>query len=295
MSSKQGPRVAGMRAPANVAGHRLTVGGNFSRVRGGGMRSFLWVGLLLSSLVHAETQVPGLPPGYVPSTEEEIVRYQRAQIHTDLGSQYLSVGNIGVALDEFNTAIASEKRYVPTYYLLGLTYMELKEDAKAEEFFKQAISLDAGNAEAHNNYGWFLCQRGRVDESLKEFMTALKNPLYTTPDKPYVNAGICSLKRNDDKAAEEFFLKALRLRPNQPQAQINLADIYFRAGDFPAARAQLLSFMKANTPGPDALWLGVRTERKLGDRQSEASYGQMLRQRFPESREAQALAAGKYE
>jgi type IV pilus assembly protein PilF len=259
------------------------------------MKKLLWIGMLFSTLAVAETQVPGLPPGYVPSTEEEVVRYERARVHTELGSQYLSVGNIGVALDEFNTAHASEKRYVPALYHLGLVYMELKEDAKAEDYFKRAIDLDGSNAEAHNNYGWFLCQRDRIDESLKEFMSALKNPLYPTPDKPYVNAGICSLKRKDDKGAEEYFLKALRLRPNQPQAQYYLADIYFRGDDLPSARAQLSSYMKTNPPTAEALWLGVRTERKLGDRQSEASYGQMLRQRFPQSREAQALAAGKYE
>lgn len=259
------------------------------------MKKWLWIVLLFPALSWAEARIPGLPPGYVPSTEEEIAGYERARIHTELGSNYLSIGNIGVALEEFNIALASEKRYVPAHYHLGLVYMELKDDARAEEFFKRAIDLDDSNAEAHNNYGWFLCQRNRIDESMKEFMAALKNPLYTTPDRPYVNAGLCSLKRKDDKGAEEFFQKALRLRPNQPQAQYYLADIYFRTDDLPNARAQLLGYMKANTPTAEALWLGVRVERKLGDKQSEASYAQMLRQRFPNSREAQALAAGKYE
>jgi type IV pilus assembly protein PilF len=43
------------------------------------------------------------------------------------------------------------------------------------------------------------------------------------------------------------------------------------------------------------LWLGVRIERRLGDRNSEASYALQLRNRFPDSREARALLAGQYE
>ena len=253
------------------------------------------VGMWFTFGALAAQTVPGLPPGYVPSTEEELINFERARVHTDLGAQYYAAGNIGVALDEFNISVANEPRYVPAHYMLGLVYMELKDDALAEEHFKRALDLDSSNSEARNNYGWFLCQRGKVEESIKQFMAALKNPLYETPDKPYVNAGICTLKLKDDKGAEEYFLKALKLRPNQPQALLALADIYFRGNDLPNARAQMIAFMKAHNPTPEALWLGVRIERKLGDRASESSYSQMLRQRFPVSKENQALSAGRYE
>lgn len=255
----------------------------------------LAMGLCVGLNAFAAQSVPGLPPGYVPSNEEEISNFERARVHTDLGAQYYAAGNIGVALEEFNIAAAVERRYVPAHYMLGLVYMELKDDAQAEAHFRRALDLDGSNSEARNNYGWFLCQRGKVGESIREFMAALKNPLYDTPDKPYVNAGLCTLKLKDDQGAEEYFLKALKLRPNQPQALLALADIYLRAGDYPNARAQMLVFMKAHNPTPEALWLGVRIERKLSDRASESSYAQMLRQRFPVAKETQALAAGRYE
>ncbi len=251
--------------------------------------------LLVSNCAFALAGIPGMPPGYVPTSEEEAIAYSRAKIHTELGAQYYGSGQIGVALDEFTVALAAERRYVPAHYMLGLVYMELKDDVQAEQYFKSALELDKTNSEAHNNYGWFLCQRGKIEDSIKQFMSALKNPLYETPDKPYVNAGICSLKRQDDKNAEEFFLKALKLNPNQPQALLALADIYYRANDLPNARAQILPFMKTQTPTPEALWLGVRIERKLGDKNSQESYAQMLRQRFPLAKETQALATGHYE
>jgi len=256
---------------------------------------FVALGLLLAGSVFAASQVPGMPPAYYPSSEDDLANYERAKIHTELGAQYYGSGQIGVALDEFNIALANERRYVPANYMLGLVYMELKDDAQAEQYFKRALELDKDNSEARNNYGWFLCQRGRIEDSIKQFMAALKNPLYETPDKPYVNAGICSIKRQDDKGAEEFFLKALKLNPKQPQALLALADLYYRANDLPNARAQILPYMKTQTPTAEALWLGVRIERKLADKNSEESYAQILRERFPLSKEAQALATGRYE
>ena len=47
--------------------------------------------------------------------------------------------------------------------------------------------------------------------------------------------------------------------------------------------------MQTTTPPPEAIYLGVCIERKLGDRQAELSYTSQLRNRFPDSRETKAL------
>lgn len=226
---------------------------------------------------------------------EEAARLESAKAHTELGSAYYGNGQLAVALEELTIAQQIYPKYAPIYFMLGLIHMDLKEDDAAERAFQKAISLDPGSSEAYNNYGWFLCQRGRIDDALKHFMTALKNPRYETPDKPYVNAGICSRKRNDDVAALEYFERALKTRPNQPQALYNLADIHFQKGDLASAKSYLLRYTKSANPSSEVLWLGVRVERKFGDRATEESYAQMLRQRFPDSRETQLLKAGRYE
>ncbi len=40
---------------------------------------------------------------------------------------------------------------------------------------------------------------------------------------------------------------------------------------------------------PENLWLAVRIERKLGDKNAEDSYAEQLYKRFPDSRETQLL------
>jgi type IV pilus assembly protein PilF len=220
----------------------------------------------------------------------------RAKIHTELGVSYFENGQLGVALEELNTAVSADKGYAPAYNALGLVYMELKEDSKAEKNFRQAIRLDPSSSEAKNNYGMFLCQRGREQEGIRQLLDALKNPLYPTPELAYKNAGLCARKVGDTKAAEGYFMQALKLNPKQPQALYSLAEINYLRDDYAAAKQYMARYFAAvENPGPEALWLGARVERKLGDRTALANYGMQLRRRYPSAPETKAFLEGRFE
>jgi type IV pilus assembly protein PilF len=47
-------------------------------------------------------------------------------------------------------------------------------------------------------------------------------------------------------------------------------------------------------PSAEALWLGVRLERKLGNRVAEGSYAAQLRSRHPTSPEYQEFLKGNF-
>lgn len=236
-----------------------------------------------------------LAAGMAPAGEQSDSR-NRAQAHAELGAAYFARGQMGVALDELNEAVRADSGYAPAYNILGLIYMTLREDGKAEESFRRSLSLDGADSDAHNNYGWFLCQRGQIDESVRHFMAALKNPLYASPEKSYLNAGICSRKKdNNDAEAEGFLLKSIRIQPRQPQALFHLADINFKRGNYTEAKKFSEQLSRIAQPTAESLWLGLRIEHKLGDRNAEASYGLQLRKMFPDSSEAEAVRSGKYE
>jgi type IV pilus assembly protein PilF len=214
-----------------------------------------------------------------------------AKVHTELAALYYERAQLGVALDELRQALLAEPDYAPAYSVRGLVHMALREDKEAEEDFQHSLHLDSVNSEAHNNYGWFMCQRGRERESVKQFLAALKNPLYATPETAYLNAGVCSRKAGEMKDAEEFLQKALLLKPDMPEAQLGLAELDFDNGDYMAAKSNFTRFAQGGAANMTAenLWLAVRIERKLGDRNAEDSYALQLRKRFPDSREAQLM------
>ena len=48
-------------------------------------------------------------------------------------------------------------------------------------------------------------------------------------------------------------------------------------------------------PSADALWLGLRLERRQGNRAAEAGYASQLRGRYPTSPEYQEFLKGNFE
>ena len=236
------------------------------------------------------------PPASMPGTDTSVDTdaRNRARIHTELAAGYLELGNLAVALEEANEALRSDTTYSPAYNISALVYAALREDQLAEQQFERALRLNPADADSHNNYGLFLCQRQREEQGIRHFLQAVRNPLYQTPERSYVNAGVCSRRRGDVAGAQEFFERALKLRPSQPQALFQLADLEFQRGNLNEARSHAVRLTQI-APNAEGLWLALRIERRLGDRNAEASYAAQLRRSFPDSTEARSLAAGRYE
>lgn len=218
----------------------------------------------------------------------------RARIHTELGAQYYARGIHAVALQELQEAVQSDSRYAPAYNMFGLVHGALREDAKAEAAFRRALDISPKYSEAHNNFGWFLCERGRFGPALEHFEAALTNPLYVSPEKALANAGACSMRQGNVTRAEDYLRRALARAPNQPVALYHMAWLSLEQHRPLDARNLLARLGETGSLDAPALWLGVRTERQLGDPPAEASYGIQLRRRFPNSQEVYWLNSGQY-
>ncbi len=219
----------------------------------------------------------------------------RARIHTELAGGYFGLGNLGVALEEVTIARQADPSYATLYGVAGLIYAALKDDRRAEENFSRALQLSPNDPDINHNYGGFLCERKREVEGIKRLLTAVQNPLYQTPERSLANAGVCALRGGDSAAAKDFFQRALLVRPDQPQALLQMAEISFTENNFAAAQGYLRRYAQVAPATAEILWLALRVERKLNNPLAEASYAQQLRKNFPESKEAAALQAGRFE
>jgi len=219
----------------------------------------------------------------------------RARSHTDLAAAYYQRGSLGVALEELRIATAADPGYAPAHNLLGLVHMDLREEGLAAESFQRALSLAPNDGDINHNYGLFLCQTKREPDSIKYFMQAIKNPLYSTPARSYSAAGVCTLRTGQPKEAEEYFVRALRLQPDDPQALLNLGQIRYKQGRMDEARRLVAQYNKLDAGDAESLWLALRIERKSGQRVAEQSFANQLRRRFPGSSEYQALQRGNFD
>lgn len=218
-----------------------------------------------------------------------------AKVHTELGALYLQESRFAIAFEEARIAIAADSSYAPAYNLLGLIHMFLGEPRLAEENFRRAISAAPGDPEIENNYGWFLCQNGREQESINFFMRSARNPLYPHPTKPYTNAGICSVRLKNDAAAERYLVQAIQLDSTNTQAPFAMAEIAYRNKRYSEARQWVADLEKVIELNAEVTWLALRIEKKLGNREGEARYAAQLRRKFANSPEQRKLLQGDFE
>lgn len=220
---------------------------------------------------------------------------QRAKVHTELGRLYFMETRYEVALDEARIALESESSYAPAHNLMGLVYMALRKGELAEQSFRRAIGLASNDPEINNDFGWFLCQTGRAKESLGHFQVAIANPLYQTPVRALTNAGLCALAEKDDRLAQGYFARALRLERGNQIALYWLADIDYRANRLADAQQRIKELHAVLDPTAQTVWLALRIDRKLGDREGEARSMGIMRRKYRDTPEYQMMMRGEFE
>lgn len=145
----------------------------------------------------------------VPSSDKSDVQ-RRALIRLQLASEYYQQGQMNVALEEVKLALQVDSELSDAYSMAGLIYMNLGETRLAGENLMRALRLSPNDPDLSNNYGWYLCQNGRAQESIAYFQSAINNKAYRSPAKALNNAGTCSLILKNKIAAENYFNDAFR-------------------------------------------------------------------------------------
>ena len=83
-----------------------------------------------------------------PSTDSGNIK--SAKVHTELAGLYFERGQYGVALDEIDKALQSDRNFAQAYSVRGLVHMSLREDEQAEEDFKKSLSLDRNDSDTQD-------------------------------------------------------------------------------------------------------------------------------------------------
>lgn len=219
-----------------------------------------------------------------------------AQTKALLAVEYMRIGNMRVALQSADEAIQADSSFSGAYLARALVLMQLKVDRDADAAFQKALALDPANPEASNNYGWFLCERGRVEDSINYFDRALANPLYDQPQTAEYNKAVCLARMGRPVEANDLLLQVLQASPKhrgalKEMARLHLAQANGKLAAFYYQRYNQLLMPQERTV--DDLWLGLQLARLQKDVAEERRLGQELQTRFPDSKETQLLLSGK--
>jgi type IV pilus assembly protein PilF len=212
-----------------------------------------------------------------------------AEMNLQLGNDYLRKNNLAQAKEKIDKAIEQNPRNPQAQIAAGMLYERLGESDKAESHFAKALALDPKNPELQNNYGAFLCQKGKYSRGEKLMIEAASNPLYRTPEVAYVNAASCARNGGDLKGAEANLRKALAVRPKFGEALFQMAELQYKQTDYLSARGFLERYVEVGRTTPASLWLGVRIERGLGNVAAAKNYAERLKLEYPRAAQTKEL------
>jgi type IV pilus assembly protein PilF len=230
----------------------------------------------------------------IVTESDETNRQRRARLRMELASGYFEHGQTTVALDEIKQALVADPNYADAYNLRGLVYMRLEDAGMAEDSFRRAIAISPRDPNIRHNYGWLLCQQSRYGDAAQQFTEALAVPSYTDRAKTLMTQGVCELKAGLRPQAERSLMQAYEIDAGNPVVGFNLASVLAQREEWSRAQFYIRRVNNSPSASSETLWLGIKIERKLNNREAIAQLGGQLQRRFPQSREAIAYERGNF-
>ena len=257
-----------------------------------------WVLAALMALALAGCAAPAggnEPRGDIVTQSDEPEARRRAAIRLELAVGYFQQGQTTVALDEIKQALTADPNFADAFNVRGLIYMRLGDMRLAEDSFRRALQLRPRDGDILHNYAWMLCHQERYAESNQYFAQAVAVPQYTGQPKSFMAQGLCQIKAGQKLEAERTLLHAYEMDASNPITGYNLALLLFQRGEFQRAQFYIRRINNSDQASAETLWLGMRVERRMDNRDALMQLGMQLKRRFPNSREAAAYDRGAYD
>jgi type IV pilus assembly protein PilF len=233
--------------------------------------------------------------GDIVTQSDEPENRRRARIRLELAVGYFEQGQTTIALDELKQSITADPNFAEAYNLRGLIYMRLNDPRLAEESFRRALVISPRDPGVLHNYGWMLCQQGRYAESQQTIAQAIADPQYGSRAKSWMAQGLCQLKAGKTADAEQSLLRSYELDAGNPVTGFNLASVMYQRGEVVRAQFYVRRLNNSEYANAESLWLGIKIERKLGNREAVQQLAAQLRKRFVQSRELAAFDRGAFD
>ena len=99
----------------------------------------------------------------------------------------------------------------------------------------------------------------------------------------------------DAAKAEATLMHSYELDAGNPVTAYTLSQLLFQRGDFTRAQFYIRRLNNSELANAQSLWLGIKVERRMNNRQAMEQLASQLRRRFPQSRELLAYERGAFD
>lgn len=217
-----------------------------------------------------------------------------AKTRTAIAAEFIRDHKLDDAKRQLEEALKADPKSPAPYDMMGILLQQEGSPnnlAKAEGYFKKAISLDPEFVQANNNYGVYLSQMKRYNEAIAQFQIAGSALGYEGRASALENLGRTYLKVNNKELATQTFLKALDANRQSVIARSELIDILLADGRSLQAKELYddLVVLLGERPDPRTLSQGIRIAKSTGNTGQLQKLTQQLFDRFPLSEEAKKV------
>ena len=230
-----------------------------------------------------------------PTDNRILDKQEIARVRTSLAAQYIRKNELDAAQRQLEKAFAANSRYAPAYDMMGVLLQQEGSRLnleKADQYFKQAIALDAEFTQARNNYGVYLSQMKRYNEAIAQFEIAGSVLGYEGRIGALENLGRTYLQLNNHPLAAKAFLRALEGNRNSLIAHIELVDLLLEQQRIIQAQRlydETLVLIKGQDISPRLLLQGIKLATVQNDITTRQQLAQQLLSAYPLSEEAKQL------
>jgi len=176
----------------------------------------------------------------------------------------LAEGKAADAKAALAALIASYPNDADLYFVLGLAELRLRRPRDAETAIRKALVLDAGHAQARTLLGWVELEiLGDFEAAIKEYSAVIR----LRPEAPdaYVNLGAAYKKKGDLEKALASYDQALELRPGHVSALTNRGWVFVDQERWDKARSDFELVLRTNPEDQAALQGLARVLEKRRD------------------------------
>jgi protein O-mannosyl-transferase len=128
--------------------------------------------------------------------------------------------------------------------LMGRTWEQTRHWRDSETLWVHTLSCTPSNARAEYNLGHFLAGRGRVNDAIPHFRSALESQPRLA--KAHIGLGLALVDREQVDEAVDHFRKALDVLPDSLAAHFGLGNALVRQGQFDEAITQFRAALAIN-------------------------------------------------
>ncbi|MFP5518436.1 MAG: tetratricopeptide repeat protein [Bdellovibrionia bacterium] len=164
---------------------------------------------------------------------------EKAVLYWEMANTQIENGNLPLALKDLLTAEKLDPKNSAVQHSLGLVYFLRERYDLSIRHFERAVSISPDFTEARNNYARALIEMRKYPEAEAQLKIVVNDLTYTSQEKGFLNYGILKFEQKQYREAAKHFESALRVTPDDCEANNFLGRSLFETKSYDRAAEAL--------------------------------------------------------